>query len=115
MTAVRQHSDTFAISIIDPDGDPLGAALWRLAEVRDMSGCGKCGSPDPVRIDAKGCSDCTEYPRCVFCRRWTYDHNSVGMQMGGELVDVCDVCVAKGEEPRTPDRGDHYAYADGAA
>ena len=46
------------------------AAEFALAERRNASSCWKCGALEPVRIDANGCSECQDYPRCGICRRW---------------------------------------------
>ena len=46
------------------------AAEFALAERRNASAC-RCGALEPVRIDATGCSECSDHwPRCHWCGRW---------------------------------------------
>ncbi len=49
---------------IDTPIDILALADFRRDELKNMSSCPKCGSPDPARLGDGHCSDCGEFPRC---------------------------------------------------
>ncbi len=81
--------------------DPLAAADFRRDELKHTSSCPKCGSREPVRIDAMGCSDCQEYPRCGICGRWVGDGSGwlpgyVNTLDGNdEPIKVCTFCYGE--------------------
>lgn len=68
-----------------------------LDSLRDASPCPACKAPEPARVDAQGCSECTEYPRCYLCRRWTFGDELI-VSLDGAVRGVCSVCWERGEE-----------------
>lgn len=86
--------------------DPLVGTDWRRAEIRDSSGCSRCGALEPVRLSLDGCSECIEYPRCRFCRRWVGDGGALTSYVRVSFEDgialVCDICMEKADAIDVP-------------
>lgn len=59
--------------------------------------CPSCGSPEPARIEAGVCSECSDFPRCANCGRWVSDGSGwlpgyVNVLDGTDEVRVCQPC-----------------------
>ena len=89
------------------DLEPIDRSIFadpdfRRDQLKDASSCPSCKYPDPVRLgvgnDGKyGCSECTDYPRCWLCRRWTFGDELI-VSMDGAIRGICSVCFERGEE-----------------
>jgi len=73
----------------------------RRDELKHSSACLGCGSREPVRLEGRTCSDCTEYPRCGICGRWIGDGSGwlpgyVNTLNGNDQpIKVCTFCYGE--------------------
>ena len=98
MSGDQFYSDDETSGFDRPHIDWAEQIDFRRDELKHTSSCLGCGSREPVRIEGTTCSDCTDYPRCDFCRRWVGDGSGwlpgyvVATDETGAEVKVCDPC-----------------------